>query len=71
MKKRPWHRCFPENFAKIFKIPFYRTPPGDCSCNNKIGENHKQQSRCVLKRKCTKNFGKLAGGLALNEVAGF
>lgn len=50
---------------------FHKTPPGDCSCNHKIDENHKQQSTCVLKSKCDENFGKLAGGLALNEVAGF
>ena len=25
LKKRPWHRCFPMNFAK-----FYKTPLGDC-----------------------------------------
>ena len=31
-----WHRCFPVNFAKFLRTPFYRTPLGDCSdeCNN-------------------------------------
>ena len=24
------HRCFPVNFAKIFRTPFYRTPLDDC-----------------------------------------
>ena len=23
LKKRPWHRCFPENFPKFLKTPFY------------------------------------------------
>ena len=27
LKKRPWHRCFPVNFAKLVRINFYRTPP--------------------------------------------
>ena len=26
LKKRPWHRCFPVNFVKILRTPFYRTP---------------------------------------------
>ena len=25
--KRLWHRCFPVNFAKLPRTPFYRTPP--------------------------------------------
>ena len=27
---RLWHRCFPVNFAKFLRTPFYRTSPGDC-----------------------------------------
>ena len=27
LKKSLWHRCFPMNFAKLSKTPFYRTPP--------------------------------------------
>ena len=23
LKKRPWHKCFPVNFAKFLKIPFF------------------------------------------------
>ena len=46
LKKRPWHRpptlpkkrlchkCFVVNFARFLRSPFYRTPPGDCSCNS-------------------------------------
>ena len=30
LKKRPWHRCFPVNFAKLLRTPFYRTPLDDC-----------------------------------------
>ena len=30
LKKSLWHRCFPVNFAKFLRIPFYRTPQGDC-----------------------------------------
>ena len=26
LKKRPWHRCFPVNFAKFQRTPFYITP---------------------------------------------
>ena len=28
--KRLWHRCFPVNFAKFVRTPFYRTPLDDC-----------------------------------------
>ena len=30
LKKRLRHRCFPVNFAKFLRTPFYRTPLGDC-----------------------------------------
>ena len=30
LKKRLWHRCFPVNFAKVLRTPFYRTPRDDC-----------------------------------------
>ena len=33
LKKRLWHRCFPVNFTKFLKTPFYRTPPDDCFCS--------------------------------------
>ena len=26
LKKRLWHRCFPVNFVKFLRTPFYRTP---------------------------------------------
>ena len=33
LKKRLWCRCFPVNFAKFLRTPFfYRTPPDDCFC---------------------------------------
>ena len=34
LKKRLWHKCFPVNFAKYLRTPFYRSPPGDCFYNN-------------------------------------
>ena len=30
LKKRLWNRCFPVNFAKFLRTPFYRTPLVDC-----------------------------------------
>ena len=33
LKKRPWHRCFPVNFSKYLRTPFYRTTLGDCFCS--------------------------------------
>ena len=30
LKKRLWHRCFPVNFAKFLRTPFYGTPLDDC-----------------------------------------
>ena len=30
LKKRLWHTCFPVNFVKFLRTPFYRKPPGDC-----------------------------------------
>ena len=30
LKKRLWLRCFPLNFAKFLRTPFYRTPLGNC-----------------------------------------
>ena len=30
LKKRLWHRCFPVNFAKSLRTPFYRTPLYEC-----------------------------------------
>ena len=30
LKKRLWHRCFPVNFAKFLRTPFYRILPDDC-----------------------------------------
>ena len=32
LKKRLWYRCFPVNFPKILRTPFYRTPLDDCFC---------------------------------------
>ena len=26
LKKRLWHKCFPVNFAKILRTPFFKTP---------------------------------------------
>ena len=30
LKKRLWLRCFPLNFAKFLRTPFYRTHLGNC-----------------------------------------
>ena len=30
LKKRLWYRCFPVNFAKFLRTPFYRTRPDYC-----------------------------------------
>ena len=30
-KKRLWPRCFPVNFSKVLRTPFYRTPSRDCT----------------------------------------
>ena len=35
LKKRLWHRCFPVNFAKFLRTPFYRTPSNDRFCHYK------------------------------------
>ena len=32
LKKRLWPRCFPVDFAKFLRTPFYRTLLGDCFC---------------------------------------
>ena len=32
LKKSPWHRCFPVNFGKFLRTPFYRTPSNNCFC---------------------------------------
>ena len=33
LKKMLWHRCFPVNFAKFLRTPFYRTLLDVCFCN--------------------------------------
>ena len=30
LKKRPWHSCFPANFAKFLRTPFLQNTSGDC-----------------------------------------
>ena len=30
LKKRLWHRCFPVNFVKFLRTPFYKGPLDDC-----------------------------------------
>ena len=30
LKKRPWHRCFPINFARFLRAPFSFNTCGDC-----------------------------------------
>ena len=32
LKKGLWHRCFPVNFPKFRRPPFYRTPLRGCFC---------------------------------------
>ena len=45
LKKRPWHRCFPLNFAKFLRTPFLQSTSGGCFCKflNKILYNLKNQ----------------------------
>ena len=38
LKKRLWHKCFPVNFVKFLRTPFYRIPLNDCSCMWIIGK---------------------------------
>ena len=33
LKKRLWHRCFPVNFAKFLRTPFFQNTSGGCFCN--------------------------------------
>ena len=37
LKKCLWHRCFPVNFAKFLRAPFYKTSLGDCFSQNNQG----------------------------------
>ena len=30
LRKRPWHRCFPVNFAKFIRTPFLQNTSGGC-----------------------------------------
>ena len=30
LKKRPWHRCFPVNFANFLRTPFLQNTSGGC-----------------------------------------
>ena len=32
LKKWPWHRCFPVNFAKLLRTPFLQNTSGGCFC---------------------------------------
>ena len=32
LKKNLWNRCFPVNFVKFLRTPFYRTHLGNCFC---------------------------------------
>ena len=32
LKKILWHRCFPVNFAKFLRKPFFQNTSGDCFC---------------------------------------
>ena len=41
-KVRLWHRCFPVNFVKFQRTPFYRTPLDDCflKFQHEVKKNH-------------------------------
>ena len=39
LKKRLWHRCFPLNFAKFLRTPFYRAPLGDFFCTDELDDH--------------------------------
>ena len=50
LKKRFWHRCFPVNFAKFLRTPFFRTPPV-ANENKKFSHSTPMTntSRCILR----------------------
>ena len=33
LKKRLWHNCFPENFAKLLRTSFFQNTSSGCFCN--------------------------------------
>ena len=33
LKKRPWHRCFPVNVAKLLRTSFFQNTSDGCFCN--------------------------------------
>ena len=39
LKKRPWYRCFPVNFAKFLRAPFSQTPLVAASVNSTLMPN--------------------------------
>ena len=46
LKKRLWHRCFPANFLKLLRTPFYSIPLGDCFCK----QTSLCRKQCLLNR---------------------
>ena len=57
LKKRLLHRCFPVNFVKFLRTPFYRIPLSDCfyifakkfsKCKLKVIINYAQSKLTVL-----------------------
>ena len=48
VKERLWHRCFPVNFAKFLRTPFYRTPVGKCLQELQGGSNCQTFLKSVL-----------------------
>ena len=41
LKKRPWHRCFPLNFAKFLRTPFLQNTPAWNANLNQIYRNYR------------------------------
>ena len=51
LKKRPWHRCFPLNFAKFLRTPFfYRTPTDDCFWGVTNSDDEEESAEYKVKR---------------------
>ena len=45
LKKRLWHRCFPENFSKFLRTPFLQNTSGGCFCY--VLDDHIFYYRCL------------------------
>ena len=53
-KKRPWHRCFPVNFAKLLRTPFLQNTPGRLRLHHPLNvpwdKFRSSHQRCSIKK---------------------